>query len=213
VTARGLGRRGVHAARTAVSEGIERALGVRTKGDIPGSERGFAYGLYRPSSWIVLRELFRRLEVAEDDVLVDVGSGMGRVLLVAARRPFRRVIGIEHDGALTAIARRNVERNRARLTCRDVELLTIDALEWEVPDDLTVMYLFCPFPDDVLARVLGNVATSLDRSPRSLRLIYNFGNARNHATILATGRAAAVDLPVPPHLRRAFAEVRMYRLR
>lgn len=208
-----LARRAVHGARATVSEGIEHALGVRTKGDIPGSERGFSYGLYRPSSWIVLRELFRRLEVGEDDVLVDVGSGMGRVLLVAARRPFRRVIGIEHDGELTAIAQRNVDRNRARLACRDVELLTIDAAEWEVPDDLTVMYLYCPFPDDVLERVLGNVVASLDRRPRSLRLIYNFSNVRNRETILATGRAAAVDLPVPWYLRRAFGEVRMYRLR
>jgi 16S rRNA G966 N2-methylase RsmD len=208
-----LARRGIHGARAAVSEGIERVLGVRTKGDIPGSERGFSYGLYRPSSWIVLRELFRRLEVGRDDVLVDVGSGMGRVLLVAARRPFRRVIGIEHDAELTAIARRNIEHRRGRLACRDVELLTIDALEWEVPDDLTVVYLFCPFPDEILARVLDNVVASLDRRPRAVRLIYNFSNVRNRETILATGRATAVDLPVPRHLRRAFAEVRMYRLR
>ena len=204
--------RGVHAARSAVSAALERGLGVTTRGDLPQYERGFGYGLYRPSSWLVLRELFRRMEVAADDVVVDIGSGMGRALLVAARRPFKRVIGVEMDRELTDIARRNVERHRERLVCRDIELVTADALTWDVPDDVTVLYLYCPFPDEILAGVLDNVAASMGRRPRDVRLVYNFSNVRNRATIMATGRAAPVDLPIPRHLRRAFVEVRAWRL-
>lgn len=202
--------RRLQAARSAASALLERLLRVQTRGDLRQRERGFASGLYRPSSWVVLRELLRRLPVADDDVFVDVGSGMGRVVLVAARRPFRRVIGIEQDGELTEIARRNLEGRRR--ACGEVELLTVDAAAWAVPDDLTVVYLYCPFPDAVLGPFLDRLAASLDARPRPLLLIYNFGTASTRALIEATGRARPVDLAVPWYLRRAFDEVRLYRL-
>ena len=133
--------RGLAAAHSATSALLERVLRVQTRGEFLQRDRGFASGVYRPSSWLVLHALFRRLPVAEDDVLVDVGSGMGRVLLVAGA-VLRRVIGIEQDPELTRIAERNL-RGR-RLACRDVELLTVDASAWAVPDDLTMAYLYCP---------------------------------------------------------------------
>ena len=116
----------------------------------------------------MLERLFAHLEVAEDDVMVDIGSGMGRAVLMAARRPFKRVIGIERSAELMQIARENVVRGRRRLRCQDIELLTVDALDWEIPDDLTLAYLYCPFPDEVLERVLAKLIHSLDRGPEGL---------------------------------------------
>jgi len=202
--------RGLAAAHSATSALLERVLHVQTRGDFLQRDRGFASGVYRPSSWLVLHALFRRLPVADDDVLVDVGSGMGRVLLVAGRRPFRRVIGIEQDPELTRIAERNL-RGR-RLACRDVELLTVDASAWAVPDDLTMAYLYCPLPDVVLRGFLTSVLASLDRHPRPFTLIYNFGTEATREVIERTGRARAVDLPVPRAARRAFKPVWVYRL-
>jgi SAM-dependent methyltransferase len=192
---------------------LERALRVRTSADIRQTELGYDYGIYRPTAWLVLHRLLRRLEVAADDVFVDVGSGMGRVVLMAARRPFKRVIGIERDPGLAQVARDNLERSRRRLACRDVELLTVDALDWEVPDDVTVVYLYCPFPDDVLERVMTRIVESLDRRPRHVRLIYNFSTTGNREVVMATGRAQPVALRAPWYLRRAWRELSMYRLR
>ena len=198
--------------RAAASRLLERALGVQTRGVIWQKDEGYAYGLYRPTAWLTLHELFRRLDVTERDVFLDVGSGMGRVLLVAARRPFKRVIGVEQNVEMTEIARRNVERSRRRLRCQDVELVAADVLDWEIPDDLSVVYLYCPFPEHVLERFMERLLASLDRSPRELQLIYNFSTTGNRDTILRTGRAQPVDLAVPRPLRRAFAEVWMVRL-
>jgi hypothetical protein len=44
--------------------------------------------------------------------------------------------------------------------------------EFEVPDDLTVAYLFHPFQGETLEVVLQNIADSIDRNPRRVRLIY-----------------------------------------
>jgi len=43
---------------------------------------------------------------------VDLGAGMGRVVLLAARRPFRAVIGVEISPALVEIARENLAAMR-----------------------------------------------------------------------------------------------------
>lgn len=204
--------RALGAARGAVSRLLERALGVRTRGLVWQGDEGYEYGLYLPTPWLTLQQLFRRLELRPGEVFVDVGSGMGRVLLIAARHPFKRVIGVEQNGAMTEIARANVEASRRRLVCHDVELVTADALDWPIPDDLTVVYFFCPFPEEPLARFLERLLESLDRSPREIRLIYNFSTSGNRETIMRSGRAEPMELRVPFWLRRAFREIWIVRL-
>jgi SAM-dependent methyltransferase len=205
-------RRAVAGARAQASRALDRGLGVETRGLAWQRDTGYAYGLYRPTSWLVLHRLFGRLEVSEDDVFLDVGSGMGRVLLMAARRPFKRVIGVEQNEKMTTTARRNVERHRRRLTCPAVELVTADVLEWGIPDDLSVVYLYCPFPDHALERFIHRLLASLDRRPRPLRMIYNFGTVPNRETVMHTGRARMVELRAPWYLRSAFEEIWMARL-
>lgn len=164
-------RRALGALRGLATRSFERSVGLRTWGTIWQREHGYAYGLYRPSSWLVLNTLFGALEVAQDDVFADVGSGMGRAVLVAARRPFRRVIGVERSAELTEISRQNVARSLQHLACTDIQLHTMDALDWPVPDDLTVVYLCCPFPDQILEPFLEKLLTSVERHPRQVRLI------------------------------------------
>lgn len=190
----------------------ERLLGVRTAGEVKAPDLGYSRGLYRPSSWLVLRELFRRLEVAEDDTFVDVGSGMGRVVFMAARRPFKRVIGVERSEQLNEVARSNIARNRHRLLCDDIEFVSVDVEQWEVPDDLTVVYLYCPFPAPVFERLVENLIASIDRAPRPVRIIYTFSTSEDRDVLARTGRAQAISFQVPRYVRSRFEEVSMFRL-
>jgi predicted RNA methylase len=198
------------AARMAVRL-FERRIGVHSWGDV------YAYGgsqphLYRGSSWLVLRELFANLEVAEDDVFVDMGSGMGRVLFMAARRPFRRVIGVEVDEELNEIAQQNIERNRHRLQCQNVEIVTADVFDWEIPEDVTVVYIFRPFRSQVFERVLDRLLDSIDRSPRKVRFVYNYCPVPDHRYIMSTGRATRVSIRVPRYLRARYRELSVFLL-
>jgi SAM-dependent methyltransferase len=202
----------VSAVRGAASRALERALGVQTRDEVWQRDAGYGSGLYLPTPWLVLEQLFRRLEVRDTDVFVDIGSGMGRVLLMAARRPFKRVIGVEKNVEMTELARRNVASSRRRFRCQDVELVAHDVLDWRIPDDLSVVYLFCPFPPEVLEVFMERLLASIDRHPRDVRLIYNFSTTVNRDMILRSGRAQPVDLPMPWYLRRTFREVWMVRL-
>lgn len=128
---------------------------------------------YEPSGWTWLRRALGRRGVGPGEVFADFGSGKGRVVLQAARSyPFERVIGVEISEPLTAIAHENLDRERASLRCRNVELVTADAVDWRVPDDLTIAYFFYPFTGAVFERVVAGLVESLDRAPRKMRIVY-----------------------------------------
>lgn len=86
---------------------------------------------------------------------VDVGSGMGRVVLLAARRPFKAVVGLEISPALHQIAKENLARYEdPGRRCRDVRLIRADATAARYPRGPLVIYLYNPFRAEALERVL-----------------------------------------------------------
>jgi hypothetical protein len=127
---------------------------------------------YEPSGWVFLRRALQGRRITGADVFVDIGSGKGRVVWQAARYPFGRVVGVEISKRLNDFARRNIESNLHRLKCKNVELVNCDATDYELPDDVSYVYMYNPFTGHTFARVLDGIVASLDRRPRSLTLIY-----------------------------------------
>ncbi len=97
---------------------------------------------------------------------------MGRAVLLAALRPFARVIGIERSPALAEIARQNIRRSKSKLNHENVEIVEVDACEYAVPADVSVIFLFNPFRGEVLDDVLKRIRQSLEATPRDLQLVY-----------------------------------------
>lgn len=164
-------------ARVAAERALERLHGSETSDHLYLEDLGLSSEnrvWHDPSEWIPVRRALRRLRVGRGDVFVDFGSGLGRALLVAAELPFDRVVGVELSERMNELARRNLDRARRRSRAGSVELVTADALEYEIPDDLTVAYMYCPFYGDVFARVIERLLASVDRRPRALRLVYNY---------------------------------------
>lgn len=155
---------------------LERRARIRTTGIITPEELGFtsAYSVrYEASRWNTLKCILRRREVGPTDVFIDFGAGMGRVLYQAAMRyPFHRVEGVELSPELTAVARENLDRHLHRFRCGDVRVVTCDALDYEVPDDLTIAYFYNPFNGPVFASVIDRLVESVQRRPRRLRVVY-----------------------------------------
>jgi precorrin-6B methylase 2 len=109
---------------------------------------------------------------------------MGRVVCQAAiGYPFRRVIGVELASELNAIAHANVELNKQRLRCRDVQLITADALDYDPPSDITVAFFANPFQGRTMEVV---VTKLLDAVDGPLRIVYF--NPIEHEMLMGTGR-------------------------
>ena len=142
---------------------------------------------YVASPWHVLPRALHYLGVSDRDTFVEFGCGKGRVVHQAARRPFRRVIGVEISPALAEIARANLAARSHQHRCRDVEIVVSDATQFQVPDDLTIAYLYNPFSYETLDTVLGGIVRSIDRNPRRVQLIY-VAAPQDGSPVLATGR-------------------------
>jgi SAM-dependent methyltransferase len=143
---------------------------------------------YLPSPWHVLPRALNYLGVSDRDVFVEFGCGKGRVVHQAARRPFRRVVGVEISPVLAEVARRGLVARRHQHRCRDVEIVVADVTAFRVPDDLTVGYFYHPFTGETFESVLRRIIESIDRNPRRVRLIYALPTEQTRSQILATGR-------------------------
>jgi SAM-dependent methyltransferase len=142
---------------------------------------------HEPSPWFILRRILRRDEVGPEDVFLDLGAGMGRVVLEAARLyPFKRAVGVELSEDFARVARTVIERNRDQLRCTHVEIVCADARYYRIPDDVTVVYLYNPFLGEVFAAAVHGMLASVDRRPRRLRIIYF--NPEEHDQLVATRR-------------------------
>lgn len=162
---------------TDTSRNVDLATdGIHTDGRIP----------YVPSSWRNLPSALRHIPLSDDDVFLDLGSGKGRVALQAAKRPFKRVIGVELSAELHAIAMANLEAVRPRLGCQDVELIEADITDYRVPDDVTIVYAYNPVRGELFEAAMNALIASYDRRPRPMHLLYRY--PREHDVIAASGR-------------------------
>jgi hypothetical protein len=69
---------------------------------------------------------------------------------------------------------------------RVIDVLSIDALAWSLPDDASVVFMYCPFIGLLFHEVLSGVFDSYDRRPRDLFIVYCF--PFEHNWLLSTGR-------------------------
>lgn len=176
-------------ARRAAQKAFEWRYGVHTDEylyleDLDLQEDGRVW--HDASEWISLDRALRKLRIGREDVFVDLGSGLGRAVLVASRLPFGRVIGVDIAESFNEVARANVEKNRSRLRCPRVEIVTADATTWPVPPDLSVAYMYSPVLGELFDRIVANLLSSVDEHPRPLRLVYNY--PVEHARLLESGR-------------------------
>jgi hypothetical protein len=104
---------------------------------------------YQPTPARHVFDLIRRVELTACDVLVDLGSGLGHVPLLAAIGSPAQCIGVERESAYVDCFRRSAEAlNIARATC-----VRQDAREADLSSG-TVFYLYTPFTGTVMRTVL-----------------------------------------------------------
>jgi len=130
---------------------------------------------YQPCDPALFRETVEMLGAdLRGFTFVDIGSGKGRAMLMAAEYPFRRVIGVELLPQLHEIAEANIRRlDPARRRSGELVSLRMDAADFEFPPEPLVVFLFNPLPEPALQRVLSRLMTSLEQRPHTVYVIYH----------------------------------------
>jgi SAM-dependent methyltransferase len=123
---------------------------------------------YSDSGGPTLLKVFRSLPITCSDRIVDLGSGKGGAAITLSALGFAEVMGVDISPDLVRVAEKNV----SRLRLSNIHFICTDAAEWTDIDRFTYLYLYNPFPCNVLVRVLSNVRQSLMRRPRRLMMVY-----------------------------------------
>jgi SAM-dependent methyltransferase len=168
---------------------FDRLLNVSTRDVVIRDGSVFTGGencTYDGSQWLSVRRALKDLAPAPSDVFVDLGSGKGKALLIAGRLPYSRVIGVEIDDELSEHARQNIRQARSRLCAQDVKSVTASVLDWPIPDEASVIFMFNPFIGQTFRAVVDRIIESYDRRPRTLHIVYLY--PWEHDWLLSTGR-------------------------
>jgi SAM-dependent methyltransferase len=145
---------------------------------------------YKPTKARPFVRLLSRLDLPAGCTFVDVGSGKGKVLLLAAQHPFRRVIGLEFSPSICAQARKNIGLFRRTTSLKaPIEIFEGDATQYSMAGDENVFFLYNPFDAVVLSQFLDNVRRSLLDHPRPMWFIYS---VPLHAAVMEQSRLFGV---------------------
>ena len=128
--------------------------------------------LYMPASYYLLSKAFKHLPTSEKNNFVDIGSGKGRVLCVAATKGFKKVTGVEFSGEMCDNARANLEITKKAKPHLQYSLYNMDAANFEIPNDADCIFFFNPFDDIIMQQVVNNIKKSLEKFPRDMNIIY-----------------------------------------
>ncbi|MGA9965361.1 MAG: class I SAM-dependent methyltransferase [Terriglobales bacterium] len=141
---------------------------------------GHFHSPYQPTEPALFREMIESLILASPKIdfreftFIDIGSGKGRALLMAADYPFRRVLGIELLPALHRVAQENIKKYKSdSQQCSAINCVLGDASEFAFPPEPTVLYLFNPLPGSGLAKLVSNLVHSLEEHPRPVFVLYH----------------------------------------
>ncbi|SCL30925.1 Methyltransferase domain-containing protein [Micromonospora pallida] len=107
-----------------------------------------------------------------EHVFVDLGCGKGRVVLLAAEKPYKRVVGVDFSPTFIAQAKENVERYTGPVATNEIELLAIDAVDFVVPPENLVVFLFSPFGPPVFDTVMRNLVASTRQRKQKITIVY-----------------------------------------
>jgi SAM-dependent methyltransferase len=149
---------------------------VETRVDQSERLRGWNYNFpYLPIRPAAARRVIRSLPIGDysDYTFVDIGSGKGRMLLLASEFPFRKIVGVEMREDLHAQALNNVRRFRQpKEKCSQIECVLADATRYDLPPGKLVVYFFNPFSAGVMSQVLRRLDEAVDQDPREIVLVY-----------------------------------------
>jgi hypothetical protein len=126
----------------------------------PNLERSPEMVPYQPTPVRHILHLIATAALAEDDVFVDLGSGLGHVPLMVSMMTGVRSLGIEVQAAYVSSARECAQS----LHLSSVRFIAQDAREADLSSG-TVFYLYSPFNGSILIEVLSALRMEGMRRP------------------------------------------------
>lgn len=153
----------------------EKKYGIKTIGvdNLRNSGVDFSNAtIYMPASYDLLEDIFTILPAKERNHFLDIGCGKGRALFVAANYGYKKNTGIDFSKKLCDAAVENTTVFQQRKPDATFEVINIDAVDYIIPADVDCIFMFNPFNELVMKRVVENIVKNISQYKRELYIVY-----------------------------------------
>jgi len=128
---------------------------------------------YLPVDYFVLEKLMNFIKQFENkEGFLDLGCGKGRALAVAAHFGFNPVIGLDFHPKLSTEAAHLTGTLKEEFPKTSFKVINNDAFYFEIPGNISTIFLFNPFDEVIMSGVIGNILKSQQITPRVIRVLY-----------------------------------------
>ena len=144
---------------------------------------------YEPTPYVVLERLVESGYVEHENSVVDYGCGKGRVGFFLNHQLGCKVLGIDFDERMCALAQEN--RSTYGID-KDVTFVCISAEKYEI-SDADCFYFFNPFSVAVLRSVIGKIRKSYYENPREMKLFFYYPSDEYVSYLMTVSELCFVD--------------------
>lgn len=115
-----------------------------------------------------VKKILQKLNIKENDAILDIGCGKGLFLYYAKKFKFNNITGIEYSERLTNIAKKNV----IMLNDRRISVVNIDARLFSQYEKYNYFFINNPFSEEIMNFVIDKIIEN--RKDSSVLVIYQF---------------------------------------
>ena len=149
---------------------LDKFLKIKTSGR-DASNSNYLNFPYEATPYSVLQELANSGHITKKDMVIDFGSGKGRVDFYLAYATKAKMIGIEYDERLFNTS---LENKKHAISSNKVDFVLTNALDYIIPDNVTCAYFFNPFSVKILEEVMNNIKKSIKNNNREIKLFFYY---------------------------------------
>lgn len=148
----------------------DKLLKIKTSGRDDSHSDQYRFP-YEPTPYRVLERLANSGLIRKGDILLDYGTGKGRVCFYLSYQTRCKTVGIEYDERIYKAAQENQEhavsgaKTSFTMTCAE---------NYPVPLEATKFYFFNPFSVEILQKVLARIQESYYEKPREIELFFYY---------------------------------------
>jgi 16S rRNA G966 N2-methylase RsmD len=137
----------------------EKKYGITTSSIKKSESTEFFH--YQGAGYLILFKIFEQIiPHTKTFNFMDIGCGKGRPVFVAESFGYENLTGIDIDEELIAIANSNLKNYLLKRKTSNIQFSHVNALEYNYDNKPMVYFLFNPFNEEVLKKVLQRIINS-----------------------------------------------------
>lgn len=122
---------------------------------------------YQPST-DRLKKVLKKMNITNQDSIIDIGCGKGKALYIMSKFPFKQISGYDLSQELVDLAKSNMKN----LNLNNIDIFVADASDFTDYDKYNYFYIYNSVPEKVFIKLIKNITKNLKKNPRECVFIY-----------------------------------------